>query len=299
MKNNDMKNGFRRKGFYIYLMAGAVCVVALAAVCLNTFGQDNNGRQLEINEPSQVAENGGDKTKDDIANGGADKLAQVTQIPKAENGITGAGQSGTVAKVEKDKGKDSKVNKDAKDKDIKDKDAKDKDARTDEKNKAKADKESSAEQQEMAVMGSGNNVSNLKFDQESGLKWPVKGEVLLNYSGESSVYFKTLKQYKCNPALIISANEGAKVCSAADAVVTKVGKNDEIGNYVVTAIGDDYKIIYGQLDNVQVKKGSEIEAGELIGSIASPSKYYIEEGSNLYMKMKCAGENVDPMIFLE
>lgn len=322
MKNNDMKNGFRKKGFYIYLMAGAVCVVALAAVCLNTFGQGNNSRQLEINEPSQVAEE--------------EEQTQAPRMSVADNGITGIGsgaaKSGDSVADAKDseeklagtdasknagkekqadenaKGEDSNPGKtddaseDGKSEDANKADKDDKTGTTDDGEKdGKTEKADGAENaaKDVPVMETGNNISNLKFDQEAGLKWPVNGDVLMKYSADAAIYHKTLGQYKCNPALVISAEEGANVCSAADAVVTKVGKNEEIGKYVVTSIGDDYQITYGQLDKIQVEKGAALKAGEIIGCVGSPTKYYVQEGSNLYMKLKCANDTVDPMIFLE
>ena len=147
-------------------------------------------------------------------------------------------------------------------------------------------------------MPSGKNVSNLSFNQEKGIMWPVSGEILMKYSADNAVYFKTLGQYKTNPALIISAEKGTSVASAAESVVTEVGENEEIGKYVETSLGDNYKIIYGQLDNIQVGKGDSLSEGEIIGVIAEPTKYYVEEGSNLYMEMLNGKENVDPLIFL-
>ena len=151
----------------------------------------------------------------------------------------------------------------------------------------------------VTVMEAGKNVANLSFNQEKGIIWPVEGEVLMRYSADKAVYFKTLGQYKTNPAIVISANEGSAVKSSAKSVVTKVGENEEIGTFIETSIGDDYKITYGQLTDLQVKKGDMLSEGEIIGRIAKPTKYYIEEGSNLYLKMKCGNETVDPLIFLE
>jgi len=150
----------------------------------------------------------------------------------------------------------------------------------------------------VAVMQAGDGVNNLSFDQEKGLLWPVQGDIIMQYSPEKSVYFKTLGVYKTNPALIIAAKTGTNVRSGADAVITEVGENEEIGKYVETAIGNGYKIVYGQLDSIQVKKGAEIKEGEFIGTIAEPTKYFVEEGSNLYLKMTCENETADPMIFL-
>ena len=48
--------------------------------------------------------------------------------------------------------------------------------------------------------------SVLHFDTEKGIAWPLEGELLLDYSMDQTIYFPTLEQYRCNPALVI---EGA------------------------------------------------------------------------------------------
>lgn len=147
-------------------------------------------------------------------------------------------------------------------------------------------------------MKAGKDVQGMKFDEEKGLKWPVKGEVIMKFSGETPVYFKTLAQYKSNPAILIAAKEGVNVCAPCDGIVSDVGKDEEIGEYLELSIGDNYKIRLGQLENIQVKKGDNIEEGQLIASVSEPTKYYTLEETNVYMKMINDGEAVDPLLYL-
>lgn len=136
------------------------------------------------------------------------------------------------------------------------------------------------------------------FNEETGLLWPVKGDVILKYSMNNSVYFKTLAQYRCNPGIMISAKVGKQVKAAADCRVTKVEKSDELGTVVTTDIGNKYTVSYGQLDNISVTKGDELKEGDIIGTVAKPTKYYTEEGSNLYFQVKESGNTVDPLLLL-
>ena len=49
-----------------------------------------------------------------------------------------------------------------------------------------------------------NTISpTVNFTDNDTLTWPVAGNVILDYSMDSSIYFPTLKQYKYNPALVI------------------------------------------------------------------------------------------------
>ena len=42
-----------------------------------------------------------------------------------------------------------------------------------------------------------------------------------------------------------------------------------------------------------------MEAGDLLGYVSEPTKYYSEEGSNLYFKMTHQDEAVDPVLYFE
>ena len=133
---------------------------------------------------------------------------------------------------------------------------------------------------------------------EQGLTWPVNGKIILDYSMDKSIYFSTLGQYKCNPAIIISGAVGDKVVSACDCKVTNVSRNDETGLTVTTTSGD-YEFVYGQLADLKVAKGDTIKEGDTIGTLAKPSKYYRKEGCNLYFQVLEDGDSVNPLLLLK
>lgn len=280
-------------------MVGAICVVAIAAVCLDSFGV--NKSMSDEGDKNKIAKlDGEDEDYDIIGSDDVEKNAlefyermnseeTVTEPPMQDEDTAVPDENTDVAAVEGQEEVSEKTTKDSKKKGKKN-------SKKSSKNNSSNDDSSD---KKVTVMKTGEKVNSLKFDQEAGISWPVSGDIIMKYSAGNTVYHKTLGQYKSNPALVISATEGANVSSAVESVVTDIGKNEEIGNYIETSIGDGYKIIYGQLDNIQVEKGDTLKEGELIGAIASPTKYYIEEGSNLYMKMTCDNEPVDPMIFLK
>ena len=139
----------------------------------------------------------------------------------------------------------------------------------------------------------------LVFSEDESLLWPVVGNVLINYSMDKTVYFATLRQYKYNPAIIIQAVPGETITAAADGIVTKIEKTEETGNTITMDIGSGYRVIYGQLDNMQVKEGDRVKAGDLLASVAQPTKYYSVEGSNVYFALTKDGTPIDPMGSLE
>ena len=140
---------------------------------------------------------------------------------------------------------------------------------------------------------------SLTFSRDDNVMWPVEGEVIMEYSMDKTIYFKTLDSYKCNPAIIIQAEPGTKVIAGVKGYVENVGQDSEIGNYVELNIGSGFKITYGQIDAINVTKGSVIEQGETLGIVAAPSTYYTKEGANVYMKMTKDGEPVNPIDYLE
>ena len=77
-----------------------------------------------------------------------------------------------------------------------------------------------------------------------------------------------------------------------------LAEDKELGKYVEISIGDNYTLLYGQLTDIQVSEGDEIEEGVVLAYVASPSPYYTKEGSHLYLKVTQNGETVDPMLLL-
>ena len=131
------------------------------------------------------------------------------------------------------------------------------------------------------------------------LQWPVEGDVILPFSMDQSVYFKTLAQYQYNPAMLISAAEGTEVYAAASGTVTEVGKTNEYGHYVTMDLGDGFSLTYGQLFDVTTEVGETLDAGERFAMVAYPSGNYLEEGDNLYLKLTRNGVPVNPELYLE
>ena len=139
----------------------------------------------------------------------------------------------------------------------------------------------------------------LHFSSGDKIKWPVKGNIIMDFSPESTIYFATLDQYRCNPAIYIQAATGTQVVSCANGLVTAIEADEEFGTTITMDLGDGYQAIYGQLENVQVKKDSVVSAGDVIANISTPSKYFGVEGSHLYFQLLKNGEPINPRAYLE
>lgn len=139
----------------------------------------------------------------------------------------------------------------------------------------------------------------LEFNVDNGLSWPIKGDILMKYSMDSTIYHDTLMVFKCNPAIIIGAEEGSQVLAATDGKVIKLDKNEEIGMSVTIDIGSQYNLVYGQLEKVEFAVGDMVKEGDVIGFISKPTKYYTLEGSNLYFQVLKEDAPVNPLAFLK
>lgn len=139
----------------------------------------------------------------------------------------------------------------------------------------------------------------LHFGEQDKIKWPVKGNIIMDYSPENTIYFATLEQYRCNPSIFIQAATGTEVVSCADGIVTAIESDEEYGTKITMDLGDGYQAVYGQLENVQVKKDDMVSAGDVIANISNPSKYFGVEGSHLYFQLLKNGQTVNPRAYLE
>lgn len=139
---------------------------------------------------------------------------------------------------------------------------------------------------------------SLSFSEETQMEWPVNGNILLDYNMDQTIYFPTLDQYKLSPAIAVQAVEGAPVLASVPGTVYSIEENAQTGTTVTMELGSGYQAVYGQLKDLAVEEGQTVEKGDVIGYIAAPTKYYSEEGSNLYFAMKKDGEPVDPIAYL-
>ncbi|MGN0340675.1 MAG: peptidoglycan DD-metalloendopeptidase family protein [Lachnospira sp.] len=136
------------------------------------------------------------------------------------------------------------------------------------------------------------------FGENSVLMWPIAGNIVMNYSMDSTILHKTLGTYKTNPAINISAEIGTNVGAAASGIVQSIYDSEETGTTMVIAVGSGYVTTYGLLDNLTVEEGDSVTAGQVIGTVGAPTAYYVEEGPNVYFAVSKDGTPIDPTEYL-
>ncbi|MBU5476907.1 peptidoglycan DD-metalloendopeptidase family protein [Eubacterium sp. MSJ-21] len=292
------KEFLRTKGLYIAIGTGVLAFVGLMVIYnYNTykseFGVDKPAVDLntpEITETTeQVAETKVEPPETAEANSGdavaGNTDAQLTDSGNAEESNNQATEAGSAQSEEKQNAGDSDVQ------------------NTDAENSSEQAESSNTEMAETSSDGvivneDGIVVANA-YNEGGTLVWPVEGKVILPYSMDTTVYFKTLRSYRCNPGILIAAEEGENVLSAYEGVVESVSEDKEHGTTVTVIMGNGFKAVYGQLMNVTVAEGDTITTAQNIGEVAPPSSYYTEEGTHVFFELMKNGVPINPMILMQ
>lgn len=159
---------------------------------------------------------------------------------------------------------------------------------------AEDEPEADTEEAEMA-----GNVLNAGYSLENVMSWPVRGEVIMDYSMDKTIYYPTLQEYKCNPSILIQSEEGTDVAAAFSGTVADVYHDAQLGTVVEMSLGNGYEAYYGQLENVDVAVGDTVRQGQIIGTVSTPTRFYSIEGSHLNFRVTRDGEPVDPLDYLD
>lgn len=277
---NNISNSKRKTGFYIAVGSLVACVALVGVLytnALNKRTQEKNAdlarnQQKTLSLENATPEPGTSELDAKTAQGDGGKAKSSESLAKADT---------DTAAENKKQGEDSSDT-----------------ASEDKSTENETNPQDTAQQEEPAKPAMANSNAASSFKEENGLLWPVDGDVIMKYSMNNSIYFATLAQYKCNPAIVISCEENTPVRAAADCMVTSIEEGGETGLTVCTSVGDSYTVKYGQLKDVSVTVGDRLQEGDTLGKIAKPSKYYSVEGANLYFQVLENNNSIDPLLLL-
>lgn len=143
------------------------------------------------------------------------------------------------------------------------------------------------------------NSESWSYDGKSKLTWPVLGNVILPYSMDTTVYYSTLDQFACNDGILIAAKKGDPVRASADGRIVDIQKTDRYGTVVTLKIGKYYKLYYGQMQDLSYEIGDDIREGEVLGTVAEPTRSFLLEGPHLFFKMSYKEKTVNPAEYLK
>lgn len=160
----------------------------------------------------------------------------------------------------------------------------------------------SSQQAQSSSSSKGSNSSGSQQVQSSSgaservlLLLPLKGEVVNKYSGGKPVKSKTMGDWRLHTGVDIAADKGTSVRAAGIGRVSKVYTDSMWGTTVEIEHSGGLTTIYSSLaDDVYVKKGQDVESGQIIGKVGNTAKIEISEVSHLHFAVKKDGEFIDP-----
>lgn len=270
-----MNQLFKDKLILVMLVLGLLTIVSAAGVMTIQKGRSEESPYLNMEgEPDQLAD---ENREDSLKAAGNSQAGKDEGEENGQEELADAGDTQEGIDAEDDMGQASE-------------------------NAAAGQAAPDSVQEEAALVGIGQDDASslaLNFAQTQSMMWPVEGNVILDYSMDSTIYFPTLEQYKCNPGMVIQSDVSQLVSAPADARIMESGTDEEIGNYLVLDLGDGYTVTCGQMKEVQAAVGEYLEKGQVLGYVAEPTKYYTLEGPNIYLKLEKDGTAVDPLDYLE
>lgn len=300
MKRNRMRRFFQQKQYAIASLVLFAAIAAMTGVYVSN-RITNERQEQELAQKEQELSDAQPKEDEIAANidNSMDQFVNPTKLPDKDEDVTSV--TSLIKPQEKKQDQDKNTSDTQTDTDTQDHAQENVAADTQDQMPEQASKSKSKQkksgQQDTATQAKA--AVPLSFSPESDLSWPLQGDVILNYSMDQTVYFATLDQYKYNPALIIAGKVNDPVNAAATGKITDISANEETGLTVTMDLGNGYSAVYGQLKEVLYKEGATVEAGNAIGYIAEPTKYYSVEGSNLYFELLKDKEPVNPMQYMQ
>ena len=128
---------------------------------------------------------------------------------------------------------------------------------------------------------------------------PVTGQTVASYSMEALSYNQTTRDWRVHNGVDIAAEAGTAVCAAADGTVYTVYEDEGMGMTVVISHEGGYTTRYASLaEEVAVKAGDQVQAGQTIGAVGNTALLETAMGEHVHFGVSCNGKIVDPIDFL-
>lgn len=129
--------------------------------------------------------------------------------------------------------------------------------------------------------------------------WPVKGELLADFSLETLAYDETMGDWRTHSGIDIAAPAGSTVIAAADGTVSRVFADDLMGTTVVIDHGQGMVSTYANLQSVPtVEEGDRVSTGSVIGAVGTTAIAESGRADHLHFELAKDGLAVDPELYL-
>ena len=129
---------------------------------------------------------------------------------------------------------------------------------------------------------------------------PVEGEIIMNYSIDMPIYWKTLDQYMTHCGVDIASPLGTPVQACASGTVTKIENDDTMGVTVEINHGNNLISIYSNLANDGlIELGEVVTQGTVIGKVGDSALFEFDSPHHLHFEMKKGNKHIDPTNYIK
>ena len=153
--------------------------------------------------------------------------------------------------------------------------------------------------QAVATQPNGEITPTLPAEKPKKVQSPVAGKAVAEYSMDSLSYNQTTRDWRVHDGVDFAAEAGTTVSAAADGTVYTVYEDETMGMTVVIKHDGGYTTKYASLgDEISVKAGDNVTAGQKIGTVGATALLENAIGDHLHFSVSCNGTVVDPTDFL-
>lgn len=118
--------------------------------------------------------------------------------------------------------------------------------------------------------------------------WPAQGKVTSKFGYRSDPFNRGVKPHE---GIDIDNATGTPIKAAGAGVVTFSGTTSDYGIMVIISHGSGYQTVYAHLSRSDVKPGTQVKKGQLIGAMGSTGR---STGSHLHFELHINGVQTDP-----
>ena len=135
-----------------------------------------------------------------------------------------------------------------------------------------------------------------KTEEKTVYTMAVAGSVNAPFSNGELVKSKTMDDWRIHEGVDIKAEAGTPVLAIADGVIEAVESDSMLGNTVRVIHTNGLRSVYANLgDEIKVKKGDAIKAGDTIGVIGESAISECLEPPHLHLEVISDGKHIDPL----
>lgn len=131
-------------------------------------------------------------------------------------------------------------------------------------------------------------------------KYPVDGDIIMEYAKDKLVYSNTLGEWITHNGIDIKADTTTVVKASADGTVKSIKTDPRYGLTVVVEHSNGFSTVYSNLLTAEfVNEGEKVTSGQTIGTVGNTASFEILDESHLHFEILKNGEQIDPNMYLK